>query len=113
MGLISCSVFKDKILDGTDVVDPSHEGYRPSNGSEGMGFIDYWCEDCDRDKDKTKGCRILMTALIGSTPHWIKHGGQGICTSFVLLKKVSKSTIEQTAQRSLERKGQLNLLNQS
>jgi hypothetical protein len=94
----------------SDAIDKNHKIYSPSNGTEGMDFASHWCEMCDRDKDKNNGCRVLMLALCGSTPHWIQHEGQGICTSFVPFKVRSKSAVEETAKRSLERKGQLNLL---
>lgn len=94
----------------SDIVHKLPKMYSPSNGTEGMDFCSHWCEMCDRDKDKSKVCHVLMKALVGKTPHWIEHEGQGVCTSFVPLKTQSKGAIEQRQQRSLERKGQLNLL---
>jgi hypothetical protein len=94
----------------SDIVHKLPKMYSPSNGTEGMDFCSHWCEMCDRDKNKSKGCHVLMKALVGKTPHWIEHERQGVCTSFVPLKTSSKPTIEQSRKRSLERKGQLNLL---
>lgn len=33
--------------------------YRPSNGTEGMGFIENWCENCVHEADEDKPCQIL------------------------------------------------------
>ena len=78
----------------TDTIRENPKAYRPSNGTEGMDFHSHWCEECDRDKNNYGGCYVLLKALIDKTPHWIMHEGQGLCTSFVPLKEVSKSTIE-------------------
>lgn len=92
----------------SDSVGPDCKNYNPSNGTEGMDFLSYWCEECDRDKNTD--CEVLLQASFDRTPHWIQHEGQGICTAFVPLGKRSKSTIEQARVRSRERKGQINLL---
>ena len=93
----------------TDTIQENPRLYRPSNGTEGMDFHSHWCEQCERDKDKSKGCYVLMQALIDKTPHWIVHESQGVCTSFVPLKEASKSSIESAQKRSQEKKGQLTL----
>ena len=110
---INRSILRPEVVEhgqfSTDIVEKDPKGYSPSNGTEGMDFCSHWCEQCDRDKDKNKGCYVLMQALADKTSHWIVHEGQGVCTSFVPLKEVSKSTIESAQRRSLEKKGQLTL----
>lgn len=52
--------------------------YRPSNGTEGVSFIDYWCNNCARDAefrnggpdaDPAKGCRILADTFAYDIAH--------------------------------------------
>jgi hypothetical protein len=43
--------------------------YEPSNGSEGMWFIDKFCDMCDKDRffseaTPEKGCKILAASLL-------------------------------------------------
>lgn len=40
--------------------------YRPSNGTEGIIFMDLWCDCCTKDNlqdDGTGGCKILADAF--------------------------------------------------
>ena len=41
------------------------ERYRPSNGTEGMGFYENWCDRCvkDRPEDEDGGCKVLYRSL--------------------------------------------------
>ena len=46
------------------------ESYRPSNGTEGMAFIERFCDRCvksEGDKEKQQsGCEILMLTMMFS-----------------------------------------------
>lgn len=68
--------------------------YRPSNGTEGEGFIGCWCARCDRDhfnEDTMRGgCRILADTLFYDRDdpkypeEWTyNEAGEPICTAFV------------------------------
>lgn len=37
--------------------------YRPSNGSEGTGFIARWCDRCRSDQGGEAGCAILSATM--------------------------------------------------
>ena len=63
--------------------------FRPSNGSEGDGFIEHWCERCKRDAAYRNdwfedGCPILAGAFAtGGAPEWqYDASGEPICTAF-------------------------------
>lgn len=75
--------------------------YRPSNGSEGDGFYDNWCRQCQRDKAMREGAPIeecddnelckIITLTVAHDLHeaeypkeWIYDAdGQPCCTAFV------------------------------
>ena len=66
------------------------EPYRPSNGSQGDGFMEHWCDRCQRDaafRDDmfSDGCSILAGAFAtGGAPEWqYDANGQSCCTAFV------------------------------
>jgi hypothetical protein len=65
-----------------------NEPYYPSNGTEGIGFISIWCENCKRDPASRNGnaitsCQILLNSLSGKHPkQWIYKEGKATCTSF-------------------------------
>lgn len=96
----------------SDIVEENPRQYNPSSGTAGMEFISRWCENCDRDKNKTKVCPVLHQALNDKTPHWIRTEGTEICTSFIPMKVSTSSTAAAATHKSLQRKGQLNLLEQ-
>lgn len=69
--------------------------YRPSNGTEGMGFIDKFCENCKHEKfmhtnnHDDRKCDILNRSLIHDLENeqypeeWIyDENGQPTCTKF-------------------------------
>lgn len=83
-------------------VDRAGAKYQPSNGTEGMIFIDAWCRNCARDKSLSEGapieecdddqlCKIVgMTMACSSTddpryPEEWAYGkdGQPRCHAFV------------------------------
>lgn len=37
--------------------------YRPSNGTEGMDFMESWCANCQHDEREDKPCQILGRTL--------------------------------------------------
>lgn len=83
--------------------------YTPSNGTETMQFAAEWCEQCDRDKNNN--CPVLMAELGDEKGAWLKHENKGYCSVFK--PKIHTLTARIAAsQRQLERKGQLNLLNE-
>lgn len=77
-------------------IDQAGEQYLPSNGTEGMIFIDNWCRGCARDKAMRDGepieecddnalCPIIAQSMAeGGAKEWV-YGtdGQPRCTDFV------------------------------
>lgn len=64
--------------------------YRPSNGTEGMYFIDDWCFKCERDKDED--CPLLAASLAYAIdePEYPQEWhyddkGEPICSEFIAL----------------------------
>ena len=61
--------------------------YRPSNGSEGDGFMSRWCEKCVKDSE-SKPCRILGRTMAFSVDdklyprEWIEDDNGPRCTAF-------------------------------
>jgi len=62
--------------------------YRPSNGTEGSGFIDSWCGRCERDRHQD--CPVVAASFqhaVDSPDYpkeWIyDDGGSPLCTAFV------------------------------
>lgn len=73
------------------------ESYRPSNGTEGAGFQDYYCSRCARDAafretdyegDPALGCQILAATFRYAVDHpdypkeWIEDERGPRCTAF-------------------------------
>ena len=67
------------------------ERYRPSNGTEGMGFYENWCSRCrhDRPEDEDGGCDILRRTFAFQVAdeqypdEWTyDEGGSSCCTAF-------------------------------
>ena len=74
------------------------EPYRPSNGSQGDGFMEHWCARCQRDaafRDGmfSDGCSILAGAFAtGGAPEWqYDTNGEPCCTAFVEEKTLEGS----------------------
>jgi len=47
-----------------------NESYYPSNGTEGVGFISKWCENCKRDPASFGGmvsCRLRAASISNYT----------------------------------------------
>ena len=89
--------------------------YRPSNGTEGLGFMEVWCFECERDRsfmDGTgDGCEIAARVLAlkpgedGYPSEWTyNEEGRPVCTAFVEIGKAVPTDIER------EELGQLTLL---
>lgn len=64
------------------------ERYRPSNGTEGAGFLSKWCCNCERDKDED--CPIVAATFTYEAddpkypPEWcFDADGNPHCTAFV------------------------------
>lgn len=64
--------------------------YRPSNGTEGMWFVDKYCMNCincNPDPEGEKQCEILARAMGYSfddeeyPKDWVYKGNEPICTS--------------------------------
>lgn len=74
------------------------ELYRPSNGTEGEGFMSRWCGRCERDAafrrdpDRHDGCRIAADAMAYDVTdpeyprEWIRTESGPRCTAFVAEK---------------------------
>lgn len=91
------------------------EPYRPSNGTEGEGFIGKWCENCTRDiqaqrhENYEKGCPILAASFrfhIGEEGYpkewqWIENSP--VCTAFKPLSTLSDAARKAWATRRRRR----------
>lgn len=65
------------------------EPFVPSNSSEGMDFMEHWCERC-RAESGDNMCEVLTVASIGTAvDQWIVRDGKAICTDFQSLKSLS------------------------
>ena len=77
-------------------MDKPGEPYQPSNGIEGMAFMDDFCDQCSRDEKYKEtqaaedGCGILVRTLVlsigdpGYPTEWIYDGdGRPTCTAFI------------------------------
>lgn len=64
--------------------------YRPSNGTEGMMFMERWCEQCSKCVETEYGmdCTIITNSMLfdadeeGYPPEWTYDEGQPCCTAF-------------------------------
>jgi hypothetical protein len=64
--------------------------YRPSNGTEGMMFMERWCDRCAKSKwtDNGADCQIIPNTMLmdsddeGYPPEWTFDEGQPCCTAF-------------------------------
>jgi hypothetical protein len=56
--------------------------YRPSNGTEGTGFIESFCVRCWHDRNED--CPILAASFIDQVPEWVceDDGSNAHCTQF-------------------------------
>lgn len=67
--------------------------YRPSNGTEGVSFIDYFCGRCERDRafreERGDSCPIVAASFAFDIHHpsypkeWIEDDDGPRCTAFV------------------------------
>jgi len=81
--------------------------YYPSNGTEGMVFVEMWCVKCKRDpasrniKSRTS-CSILMNSIfIGQPKQWVYIDDKPTCTSFTDLKSKPKTHRKNKSQLEL------------
>jgi len=72
----------------TDAKDESNmKLYRPSNGTEGMCFMDGWCAHCHYEQGGRE-CKVLMRTLIFDEyddeypREWCYRDGVPVCTRF-------------------------------
>ena len=74
------------------------ELYFPSNGSEGIQFMDTYCQHCIRDttlRGGNKSCDILDKSMFKEKlKQWIYKDGIPTCTSFVKVGSVKKKQPE-------------------
>ncbi len=77
-------------------INRAGQRYQPSNGTEGMIFIDKWCSHCARDKAMREGepveecddrelCPIIARSMAdGGCEEWVYGSdGQPRCTQYV------------------------------
>lgn len=89
--------------------------YSPSNGTEGMIFLEQWCFECKRDEKYQQtengedGCPILAASFAYDVDdprypaEWVIRNGEPICTAFVPIAE------EIPYMRKLENAGQKRL----
>lgn len=89
--------------------------YRPSNGSEGDGFMEGWCDRCERDRafreatGDAEGCEILCRTLIYDITdpeyprEWVEGEDGPKCTAFI------EDGGQYPTDRDLESEGQASL----
>jgi len=76
--------------------------YFPSNGTEGMVFMEMHCQFCTKDSQLRGGktyCSILSGSMIKGSPvkQWIHdESGHPTCTSFQRLGTVKKNKIRKS-----------------
>ncbi len=64
------------------------ERYRPANGTEGMRFIEKWCDRCQMIGTEHESCPILLDSMVyevdvSEYPSEFRMGKNGpICTAF-------------------------------
>jgi len=61
--------------------------YRPSNGTEGMGFVEVWCDRCIKmsiDPNAKKQCSFFLRSQIDYDHNgkWFEIDGVPTCTAF-------------------------------
>jgi hypothetical protein len=78
---------------------PAPRPYRPSNGTEGMIFMDCWCDRCERDRafreDRGDSCPIAAAAMAydigdpGYPEEWIilTASDTPVCTAFAPVER--------------------------
>ena len=62
--------------------------YQPSNGTEGMMFMERWCDLCTKDNEAEEiFCDILTQSFKGKVKEWV-FDEQGVpkCTAFEALR---------------------------
>lgn len=94
--------------------------YRPSNGTEGEGFMAVYCEECERDRlfreGRGEGCEILSRSLIfdiddeAYPTEWQYRDGRGTCTAFLPSAEPGAAYRPATPDSDVEALGQLNML---
>ena len=70
------------------------ELYRPSNGTEGMMFIERWCDNCIKDNQEEEiFCPVLGKSFMGNVPEWI-FDDEGIpkCTAYTETEPFKEDT---------------------
>jgi hypothetical protein len=73
------------------IMDSGCKKYRPSNGTEGMMFMDMFCEQCAKySSDETDAdCEIMAKTFwldesdADYPAEWTYKDGQPVCTAFV------------------------------
>ena len=73
------------------------KSYQPSNGTEGMGFMENFCFHCEHERecnesegvDVDKACEILSATMRVDSGHpnypkeWIYKDGKPTCTAYI------------------------------
>lgn len=78
------------------------KNYYPSNGTEGMGFMETWCQSCTKDTMLRGGktyCSILSGSMAYDKPvkQWIyDKENRPICTSFKQIGLIKKRKIRKS-----------------
>jgi hypothetical protein len=89
---MTCPTFASECKRGCTDKCAAENAYIPSNGSEGMGFMSCFCEQCihdNPDPEKKPKCDIIALAMLyyPTDPkypgEWIYKNNEPTCTKFV------------------------------
>lgn len=87
-----CKRYASECKRGCGDTCAAQNSYIPSNGTEGMGFTENFCEQCihqNPDPNSPKQCELLLASLFyyPTDPEfpkeWIYKDGKPTCTKFV------------------------------
>lgn len=99
--------------------------YSPSNGTEGIGFLECWCWECERERlfrktdEPEHACEICTLSMVYSIkdkeypPEWVYNEcGEPVCMSFMpeLTDEQVRADKDIQYRREAEKRGQLILI---
>ena len=79
-------------------IEESSNMYTPSNGTEGMMFLEMYCDQCPNDDGEDKLCPILAHYAINGTHNDVRvdNNGAFLCLSSPMFKKIAREKFNNT-----------------